>query len=1489
MTTLEKVLSEKLAFYNSKLPDERIYVQTDKPFYKPGETIWCQVWLRDAADFMPCSSSDICYIELIDPRGSSIQTLRLAAINGSAGADIQIAADAAGGIYTLKAYTKAMQHQPNPCLFEKEIVVQKVVLPRLKFKLDFIQKGYGAGQTAEANVTIESLANQPLANITITYQLRLSGKLIDTFEVTTDRAGKALLRIPLPDDLDTPDGLVNVLVPYEGQTESISRSIPITLNKIAIEFYPEGGDWITGIENQIGFQAVNHIGKPTDISGYIIDNEGKKITAFASFHRGMGKFSLTPEANKTYQAIIETPGGISTRYDLPAALPRGYCLSVAKQTKETVEFQVSSTENDTLFIAVMQRSKLYGVYPVTANSNISINITNLNIGIAVFTLFDSRQIARAERLVFVNAHKKGSIELKTDKESYQPREKVTLTLQITDDRGLPLPGQSGISVADDRLLSFADDKQGNLFAKLLLEQELNGKIEEPNFYFDPQEPKASEALDLLMRTRGWRRFKWHDVLHKPIKELPFVPEKCVGTISGQLAGVFNASEYESWKAGDPEERKQLMIRPLAEIKIKVLDPQTQQPVAETKTDHEGRFELSGIVTPVTLSVDSETIPLAKIKLGAGNWIESLRNFFSIMPTAVAFDSNSLYIESPTQNIEWLVWPAYRRRVRSRPGQFLRAKGNFKRSEQEIIEDEEIAFDQEKLREGAPNLAPVMAMAVEMPLFFTDTPAAEVPAANPDVTKNDSAENVSTAIDTDKLPPATVDVALVPDFPSPGAPPAAMPIYYRARQFPAITYSPEDMHPEIRTDFRSTVFWQGLVDFDDKGKAVLTFYNSDAVSSFRIISEGFGIDGTLVRGEKTYATQLPISMDIKIPVAVAFDDLVRLPLTLKNTTDEVITAKMTYFPPEGWQPINTLPGVLTVPANSAITNLLDFRIENKALLSNFMVRMIAGGFEEGFSQAVNIVPRGFPVSYVRSGKKAADEMTVAIARVIEGSLTAEIQLAPNIVTGFLGAMAGMLREPYGCFEQTSSSNFPNVMILKLLKSGQFNDSQVLERAFNLLDAGYKRLITFECADGGFEWFGQSPGHEALTAMGILQFRQMQAVYNGVDAQMLKRTTQWLLDRKDGNGGFKRNARALDSFGSAAAEITNSYIVYALAQAGEQQIETELAAVEKDALFSNDPYRLALTTIALETVGEAHRASALRKLLLRTQTSDGTWQGNLHSITYSQREGLRTETTALALMALQGHVAWHVVAPALQYLYQQQSGYGTYGSTQATILALQAIAAFANTAPEDQKIRISINGKETKSVPIDSKANSPQKIEFGSFLTEGVHNIAWQFITDDASNNNNNNNEDKFPAWSLYIRWNTPLPESTADCAVKLVTDLAAAQVAAGDTVRLKVTLTNLTAQAQPMTVAIVGLPGGTTPQIWQLREMMEVQVFDFFEIRENNLILYRRGLAPAAVVALDLDLKADIPGQYTAPAGCAYLYYSPTEKSWAAPEKLTIVG
>jgi uncharacterized protein YfaS (alpha-2-macroglobulin family) len=118
-------------------------------------------------------------------------------------------------------------------------------------------------------------------------------------------------------------------------------------------------------------------------------------------------------------------------------------------------------------------------------------------------------------------------------------------------------------------------------------------------------------------------------------------------------------------------------------------------------------------------------------------------------------------------------------------------------------------------------------------------------------------------------------------------------------------------------------------------------------------------------------------------------------------------------------------------------------------------------------------------------------------------------------------------------------------------------------------------------------------------------------------------------------------------------------------------------------------------------------------------------------------------------------------------------------------------------------------------------------------------------------------------------------------------LANAPVALGQTARYTVELRNTQAKGQPMSLAVVGIPAGLSPQPWQLKELQEKKVFDFYELYDNRLALYYRSLEPNAVKTIHLDLKADVPGHYEAPASTAYLYYTAEHRVWAKPERLTI--
>jgi uncharacterized protein YfaS (alpha-2-macroglobulin family) len=92
----------------------------------------------------------------------------------------------------------------------------------------------------------------------------------------------------------------------------------------------------------------------------------------------------------------------------------------------------------------------------------------------------------------------------------------------------------------------------------------------------------------------------------------------------------------------------------------------------------------------------------------------------------------------------------------------------------------------------------------------------------------------------------------------------------------------------------------------------------------------------------------------------------------------------------------------------------------------------------------------------------------------------------------------------------------------------------------------------------------------------------------------------------------------------------------------------------------------------------------------------------------------------------------------------------------------------------------------------------------------------------------------------------------------------------------------------MAIVIIGIPAGLSLQPWQLKEMQEKEVFDFYEITDGNLVVYYRAVEASATKVIELDLKAEVPGEYKATASSAYLYYANEFKDWEAGAKVKIV-
>lgn len=1444
-------LKKKLSAYNEALPEDRVYLHFDKPFYEPGDDIWFSAYVRDGQTLKPSSKSDIVHVELLNPKGGVEKTINLVAHNGKAAGDFNLDREALGGLYKVRAYTNWMKNEGEDNAFERELQIQDVVLPNLKMKLEFEKKAFGSGDEVIAKLELNTNENKPLGNFKIKYVANLAGQKFTEKAEVTDEEGVKYIKFNLPKDLKTSDGLLNVMIDYNGNTESVSRSIPIILNKIDFTMFPEGGDLVSGLQSNVAFRALNEFGKPADVEGVVLTEKGSQVASFSSYHMGMGSFGINPQAKEKYFVKITKPAGIDQTFAVPEALERGYVMNVDNNRENEVEVNVRSTENEELSLVAQERGKIYYSTVVNAKkgNNKIVFPTNLfPIGVTQITLFDSKGIERAERLVFVNKDRQLNVSIETEKEKYLPREKVKLNITVKDERGMPMPANLSISVVNDQLLSFANDKSGNILAQLLLQQDVKDKIEEPNFYFDKKEEKADKALDHLLMTAGWRRFTWEKMLESDVPAITHAAEHAI--IGGQ-----------------------------------VLDANTGKPVVNASIKIAGGVEFNSNIMG--------KFSLKKVDLS---------NPVNIVYKAPGYSAQTMYMSDYNDNLVVYLYPVtyyapqYKRHSRFRKVKSAFGGGGWGKQAQmapQFAED--------------MNAIPAV-VNVGGPIDIMEAPArsvAKIPAqkgaVNPKhenkkagkdlenkvndlskgADKKEENEKVQAGIAVDDQRAKRLAGGKDSDEEVEIEQGMAVKKYHRARQFATPVYK-QDANVDTRTDFRNTIYWNPNVEIGYTGKRSVEFYASDDITSFRVTAEGLGNDGSIGRGEKNFFTQLPFAMSTKVPVEVATEDLVSIPLTLKNNTKLPLGGALTISAPEALKEITKVPLVQTIMPGAAKTIYLDYKVLDKIGYGEFTVTFKACGLGDAFTQKIKIAPKGFPVTASFSGQEAEKEYSFSMNKVVNGSVKAVFTAYPNVVSDLMKGVEGILREPGGCFEQTSMSAYPNAMVLDYLRSTDSKDDKTLAYANQLLDRGYKRLTTFETKDKGYEWFGASPAHQGLTAYGIMEFVDMKKAGGDVDQKMIDRTAEWLLTQKDGNGGFSRNARAYHDFGRISEDVMNAYIVYALAEAGFANLDKEFNASVKKAGETKDAYLLAMMANAAMKMGKTKVADEMMSLLLTQQAKDGSFTGSTHSITYSQGQSLTIETSSIAILAMikSGKYAG-ALNNTVQYLVSARNGYGVFGSTQGTVLALKALteyAKFSKKTNEDGTIVIYVDGK--KAAEQSYKAGDKGTITVEGLekyiIAEGKHDIKVKYI----------GVKNPLP-YSVAVSWNTSMPNSNKECVVNLETKYATKTANVGETVRLTATITNKKDGEIPSTMAIIGIPAGFTVQPWQLKELQEKKIFDYYEILGNNIAIYYRGMAPKDVKEIGLDLKAEMPGEYDAPASSAYLYYTNEFKTWTGADKLVI--
>lgn len=1519
------------------------HLSVDKPLYQPGETIYYRS--LTLSQFGLAADRELTvHFELHDPSGAVVPGSELTetTVQGVGNGSFAIPAEMAGGAYQLIA-TSPEGAFPKE---EREVFIRQYRLPRLKTQLEFARDSYAPGEKVVADFSAVRAEGGPAAGAQLSITATVDGQVVHQSSSPAAADGTSRIEFSLPAEIQAGAGLLAVAVDDGGTQETIAKKLPINLGKVTVEFFPEGGDLVAGLDNRVYFVGRDPLGKPVHVEGRVLDSAGQEVASVQTTHEGLGSFRFKPRAGETYSLAIDTPAGVTNQTALPATSEQGWLtLDTGPgvfEARQPIELKLASLKQGRpLVVAAYCRGVEVGQQAMVGGTDVandhsangtqpaelkvSIELGDDVGGVVRLTAYDygvQPPAAVAERLVYRRPAKQLRVELAEGSDERSPGEKARLRVRVLDEHDRPRAAALGVAVVDDALLNLADDDTPRMTTHFRLASELSdpAELEDLDFYLS-DDAGAAEALDLLLGTQGWRRFaeqtfvKQTPVPGQPAATTPVTRLAELGELSSPPAVFDNVAQieprYRSALATVQKERRELLARAgliaaallwlvvvvllavralngvwtwlpvtaaaLASLLIAVGRFQPAKLAARQRQVAFHEFRLEPQPVPISGPRDAVTmngggagggIPAGGMGMGGPMGPAGFGGMNARL--GVPADANQA-LEQADRPVDLRVWRFGDTGYAMDGASPLNFGLGFGGDQYNFVNGR---FGDQPQDFAFYGRLATLNNGLEARMYRRLMPAGEPgPAAREMLGGRGRGAGIEGVDGADLAKLAAADQKQ----------PAPI-----IRQY---AHAHRAGPPGMRVDFTETLYWNPLLLADEQGEATIEFDLSDAVTSFRLAADAHG-GGRIGSSTSEIVSRLPFSLEPKLPLEVNAGDIIDLPVAVVNETQAELPVKLALaIAPAGDAAgeATTAPLRLDGEANRGLTlggrqrRREHFRLEITGQKGEAALRLSgeAGPLTDAVERRLRIVPPGFPVSLSYGGKIAGEqEVNVALPDDwVPGSLAVTLSAYPSSLADIERGLEGILQEPNGCFEQASSSNYPNVLTLQYLQQHRLADPTLTRRARDLLKSGYPKLAGYECAQHGYEWFGGDPGHEALTAYGLLEFRDMAEVYD-VDRSMLDRTAAWLRSRRDGQGGFKRNDRALDSFGGAPADITDAYITWALAESGENDLAAELNHVAGLAQASDDPYLVALAGAAAVAAGDERQGRPLLVKLAKSQADDGHLTGKNGSITRSGGLSLDVETTALAALAWLKHAEFAAPAErAIGWLVSHRQGQGGFGSTQATILALKALVAHA------QSHQTTVSGGELV-VRRDDQTIARQTFAAGEHHAIEVSGIAAHLTPGDNQLTISLSGDNQMP-YGLDVSYRVRRPPSDVDCAVRLTTELAREKIAAGATVALTAELENTRDEGQPMTVAVLGLPAGLEPRPKQLDELKDAGTLDYYELRAREVICYWRSLAPRRKVELRLDLVAEVPGSYTGPASRAYLYYTAEKKCWEEPLAIEI--
>jgi uncharacterized protein YfaS (alpha-2-macroglobulin family) len=1531
---------------------------TEKPIYQPGQIIHVRALALDRSNHEAAANRKLTF-EVEDSRGNKVfkkvtQTDKF----GIASAEFGLADEVNLGTYHLRALMGESEAPTNTA--EIALNVERYVLPKFKVAIDFAgtgsktKRGYRPGDHVTGTVRANYFFGKPVDDAGIT--VKASSMDVSVFEVAsvqgkTDHEGAYHFDLTLPKYFagrPLSQGAARVLIEAtvkDSAEHSETRGEPITVSEspLLITAVPEGGTLVPNLENQVFILTSYPDGTPAHAS----------LTVHAE---GTGDQRATTDAGGVAVVSIRPSAG-TERLEIEGQDDEGNHASstVQLQSRNGEDQVLLRTERavyksgDRIDLKVFSTRKRGAAYLDIVKEGQTVLTRDLDIenGQAEFSLTTTPELAGTvdfnvylfgrnaqpvadHRLIFVQPADELKIAAVADAPAYKPGGEARIRFHVTNSRGEGVSAALGIQVVDEAVFALAEKQPG--FAKVFfyLEQEVmkpryeihsvamseivepveESKIEQRNragralfsatelVGANKFETEFGRTVPMTKYQEYISRYQAHflDQVHQLAEQLSRAyrenPEK------GDLTRVFSRIS----SAGGPDLidswGTKFRLEPVRWYRDK-----THYVVRSAGPDH--RFDspddMAAYVEVRSGSIlghpDSGTITLnIEHDRGPFNGLAEIAGTITDLSGAVVSGASITIREASTGKKRTVATDA--------TGQFTLAGLPAGR------------YDLQVSQAGFKTAARAITLrardrAVVSTILSVGSASETVKVSAASVVV-ESRNGVMRAVGGNaalvNLPMNGRDVM---DFAAP-QPPAAGPMDIGTSTTIAIRAKDkkEDSSPSahVRSYFPEALYINPEIITDQNGSATITIPLADSITTWRMAMLASTTHGALGSATSSLKVFQDFFVDLDLPVTLTQGDRVSIPLAVYNYSGARGDVSLN-LQKDDWFSLVDDSLDKSVTVDSARVGGSQFTLEARRI-GKFKLTLSArmkGGEERAdiVVREIEVIPNGREQNMVFNGRleSTVQHELIFPANSVPDASKIFVRLYPGPLSQVIEGMDSILRMPGGCFEQTSSSTYPNVLALDYMKRTKKLTPEVHAKAEGYIANGYQRLLTFEVPGGGFSWFGSAPANKILTAYGLMEFSDMSKVYD-VDPRLIARTQQWLASQQLADGSWKPdtqfiNEGATNRYNSDLLRIT-AYIAWALENTGYQGPAVERAKQFIDSHMSSkvDTYTLAVVANFATDFGSGNREKdraftrqAMQLLLdARTEKDEQAWWNSEETGVYATGASASAETTGLAVQALlKWGEASGTARKALNYIASKKDASGTWGTTQATIMALRALLLATEKGAADVQgtLEVLLNGK-----PVEKLMLTPENNDLlHQFVFKGVGAKA---IGSEDSNTVEIRFEGKGGlAYQVVGNYFLPWDEKPANEPMSINVTYDRTHLAQDDIATATATVRNNWPKAANMVMVDLGIPPGFDLLSEDLQTHVEKSAglksgrLEKFSLTATQAILYFDSIAPGDTVVLHFRLRAKYPIRARTFQSRVYEYYDPEVSSIARPVQLEV--